>query len=169
MTWTFVETENLTMIQAKQINLVSPESLTPHPKNMNKHSDAQIERLVKLIEYQGFRNPIIVQKGTGLVVAGHGRLMAAQKLGLKEVPVTEQEFESEAQLYAYMVSDNAIAEMAVLDLSMVNAEVGNLGPDFDLQLLGIENFELDPPVFTADLPKDSESKPKTCPACGEIL
>jgi DNA modification methylase len=131
-------------VQAKEIELVSIDSLVPHPKNMNKHPDSQIERLAKLIEYQGFRNPVVVQKGTNLVVAGHGRLMAAKKLGYKKVPVTFQEFDSEAQLYAYMTSDNAIASWAELDLAMVNSETLGLGPDFDIDMLGIKDFVLEP-------------------------
>jgi len=131
-------------MQAKDIEFVGVNSLIPHPKNMNEHSAEQIERLIKLIEYQGFRNPIVVQKGTNLIVAGHGRLMAAKKMGIEKVPVTYQEFDSEAQLYAYMVSDNAIASWAELDLSAINNEMLDLGPDFDVELLGIQDFVIEP-------------------------
>jgi len=131
-------------VKATKIELVSINSLVPHPKNMNKHSPDQIDRLSRLIEYQGFRNPIVVQVGTNLVVAGHGRIDAARKLGIKQVPVTYQEFESEAQLYAYMTSDNAIASWAELDLSMVNSEMLDMGPDFDIDMLGIKDFAIEP-------------------------
>lgn len=131
-------------VKATNIELVSVKSLIPHPKNMNKHPPEQIERLAKIIEYQGFRNPVVVQRGTNLVVAGHGRIEAARKIGIERVPVTYQEFESEAQLYAYMTSDNAIASWAELDLSMVNSEMLDLGPDFDIDLLGIKDFVIEP-------------------------
>lgn len=131
-------------IKSKEIEMVPVSELIHHPKNMNEHSDDQINRLVKLIEYQGFRNPLVVQKGTNLVVAGNGRLMAARKIGLSYVPVTYQEFDSEAQLYAYMTSDNAIASWAHLDLSKVNTEMLDLGPDFDIDMLGIKDFVLEP-------------------------
>lgn len=131
-------------IQVSEIELVSVNSLIPHPKNNNKHPPEQIERLAKLIEYQGFRNPIVVQKGTNLVVAGHGRIEAAKKLGYKQVPVTYQEFDSEAQLYAYLTSDNAIASWAELDLSAVNQEMLDLGPDFDIDMLGLKDFVIEP-------------------------
>ena len=124
--------------------MVPVNELIHHPKNMNEHSDDQINRLVRLIEYQGFRNPLVVQKGTNLVIAGNGRLMAAKKIGLAYVPVTYQEFDSEAQLYAYMTSDNAIASWAHLDLSKVNTEMLDLGPDFDIDMLGIKDFVLEP-------------------------
>jgi len=131
-------------IHAQDIELVSVKSLLPHPKNNNKHPPEQIERLAKLIEYQGFRNPVVVQKGTNLVVAGHGRIEAAKKLGIKKVPVTYQEFESDAQIYAYLTSDNAIAAWAELDLSAVNTEMLDLGPDFDIDMLGIKDFVIEP-------------------------
>jgi DNA modification methylase len=131
-------------IKSKEIELVSVGELIHHPKNMNEHSEDQINRLVKLIDYQGFRNPLVVQKGTNLVVAGNGRLMAARKMNLDKVPVIYQEFDSEAQLYAYMTSDNAIASWSHLDLSKVNLEMLDLGPDFDIDMLGIKDFVIEP-------------------------
>ena len=131
-------------IKAKDIKLVELSRLIFNPKNNNKHPKEQIDRLVKLIEFQGFRNPVIVSNRTGFVVAGHGRIEAAKKVGLKEVPVIYQDFENEAQEYAYMTSDNAIALWAELDLSMVNAEMIDLGPEFDIDLLGIKDFTIEP-------------------------
>lgn len=131
-------------IQAEYIEMVDINTLLPHPKNNNKHPKEQIDRLVKLIEYQGFRNPVIVQKGTNLVVAGHGRIEAAKKLGINLIPVSYQEFESDAQIYSYLTSDNAIAAWAELDLSAVNTEMLDLGPDFDIDLLGIKDFSIEP-------------------------
>lgn len=146
-------------IKAEQIDLVDVNTLLPHPKNMHKHTPEQIDRLVKLIEYQGMRNPIIVQKGTNLIVAGHGRLMALKKMGATKCPVIYQEFNSEAQLYAYMVSDNAIGKesWAELDLSMVNTEMLDLGPDFDIDLLGIKDFVIEPSEI--DLPDLNSGEP----------
>lgn len=113
---------------------------------MHEHSPEQIDRLCKLIEYQGFRNPLVIQKGTNIVVAGHGRLEAARKLNMQTVPVTYQEFESEAQLYAYIVSDNAIGKdtWASLDLGKINTDILDLGPDLDIEMLGLKDFEVEP-------------------------
>lgn len=146
-------------IKSKEIEMVPVSELIHHPKNMNEHSDDQINRLVKLIEYQGFRNPLVVQRGTNLVVAGNGRLMAARKIGLSYVPVTYQEFDSEAQLYAYMTSDNAIASWAHLDLSKVNTEMLDLGPDFDIDMLGIKDFVLEP-IEKFDALTDEDAVPE---------
>lgn len=131
------------MIEAKNIQLVPLSKIMVNPKNRNKHSSEQIERLTKIIEYQGFRNPLIISARTQMLVAGHGRLEAAKKMKLEEVPVMFQQFENEEQEYACMVSDNAIASWAELDLSGINTDIGDLGPDFDIDLLGIKNFEID--------------------------
>jgi len=130
-------------IKAKDIRLVDVDSLIPNPKNNNKHPKEQIERLAKLIKYQGFRNPLVVSNRSGFVLCGHGRIEAAKLAGLKQVPVMYQDFESEAQEYAYLTSDNAIASWAELDLSAVNTEMLDLGPDFDVDLLGIKDFVID--------------------------
>jgi DNA modification methylase len=132
------------MIKAENIKLVDINHLVLNPKNNNKHPKEQIDRLIKLIEFQGFRNPVIVSNRTGFVVAGHGRIEAAKKIKMKQVPVIYQDFDSEAQEYAYMTSDNAIASWAELDLSMVNTEMMDLGPDFDIDMLGIKDFVIEP-------------------------
>lgn len=131
-------------IKAKEITFVDIESLIPNPKNNNKHPKEQIERLSKLIKYQGFRNPLVVSNRSGFVLCGHGRIEAAKLAGMKKVPVMYQDFENEAQEYAYLTSDNAIASWAELDLSAVNTEMLDLGPEFDVDLLGIKDFVIEP-------------------------
>lgn len=131
-------------IRSKEITLVKCSELKPNPKNRNIHPKDQIDRLAEIIKYQGFRNPITVSNQSGFIVAGHGRLEAAKQLGIEAVPVIFQDFESEEQEYAAQVSDNAIASWAELDLSGINNDLPELGPDFDIDLLGIENFKLDP-------------------------
>lgn len=130
-------------IKARSVESVSIKSIKPHPKNPNKHTPDQITRLAEIIEYQGFRAPLIVSNQTGLLIAGHGRLAAAKLLEMKEVPVTYQDFADEDQEYAAVVSDNSIASWAELDMSSINAEVPTLGPDFNIDLLGIKDFTLD--------------------------
>lgn len=130
-------------IYCKYDELINPSNLKIHPQNRNKHPKDQIERLVKLYEYHGIRHPIIVSKKTGFIVAGHGRKMAAVKLGLKEFPVVYQEFDDEEKEYAFLQADNAIALWAELDFSSINDDIANLGPDFDIDVLGIKNFTID--------------------------
>lgn len=123
--------------------LVDPKQLKDNPKNRNKHGDDQIERLAQIYKYQGIRHPIIISAETGYIVAGHGRKLAAIRAGIKEVPVVIQCFDSQEQEYAFVQSDNAIALWADLDLSGINADLEFLGPDFNIDMLGINNFTLD--------------------------
>lgn len=129
-------------IQSKDISLVEVEKIVENPKNANRHSIEQIKRLEKLIEFQGFRNPLIVSNRTGFLVVGHGRLEAAKNLGMGKVPVIYQDFENEAQEYAYLISDNEIARWAELDFQSVHEEV-KLQDLPDVELLGIENFTIE--------------------------
>jgi DNA modification methylase len=124
--------------------VVAPHKLIPNPKNPNKHPPEQIDRLAKLIDFQGQRHPVIVSKRSGFVVVGHGRLEAIKKLNWDGVAVNYQDFENEAQEFAFVTSDNAIAEWAELDLALINQEMLDLGPDFDLELLGLKDFVVEP-------------------------
>lgn len=122
------------------IKFVEIEKLAPHPRNPNTHSQDQIERLAKIINYQGFRVPIIVSKLSGFIVAGHGRLEAAKLMGLTRVPVFYQDFEDDKQELAFMTSDNAIAEWAKLDLSGLKKDLQKINFDLDLDFLGFKEF-----------------------------
>lgn len=131
-------------IKAHDIQLVALSDIAPNPKNRNKHTPEQIKRLMAIIEYQGFRVPVVVSNRSGRLVAGHGRYLAAKELGLSHLPVIYQDFDSDEQEYAAGVSDNSIASWAELDLSGINLDVPDLGPDFDIDLLGIQRFLLEP-------------------------
>jgi DNA modification methylase len=122
---------------------VKVDDLKPHPKNRNKHSKEQIKRLAKILDYQGWRYPIKVSNLSGYITSGHGRLEAAKHLGWKEVPVSYQDYLDEAQEYADVQSDNSIASWAELDLAGINSDLTDLGPDFDIDLLGIKDFVLE--------------------------
>jgi DNA modification methylase len=139
--------------------LVSVKDLRVHPKNRNKHPDAQIQRLAEILEYQGFRYPIKVSKLSGYITSGHGRLSAAIKNGWIEVPVNYQEYESEAQEYADVQADNAIASWAELDLVGINTDVSELGDEFDVNLLGIEDFEYTEPKEEPGADEDEVPEP----------
>ena len=128
-------------IRCEYKKLIPLTELLPHPKNRNKHSDDQIARLARVFEYQGIRHPIIVSNLSGFIVAGHGRLAAAQHAGMETFPVDYQDFESEESEYAFLVSDNAIALWAELDISGINADLPEF-KDLDLDLLGIKNFNI---------------------------
>lgn len=132
------------MNRVGEVKWISLFNIQPNPKNRNKHSEEQIDRLCEIIQYQGFRVPLVVSNRSGLLVAGHGRLLAAKKLKMDVVPVLYQDFDSEEQEYAAQVSDNAIASWAELDFAGINADLPALGPDFNLNWLGLKGFELEP-------------------------
>ena len=86
--------------------------LVAHPKNPNTHPREQIELLARIIRYQGWRNPIVVSKLSGYIIAGHGRLEAAKLMGEQQAPVDLQDFETEADELAHLAADNRLAELA---------------------------------------------------------
>lgn len=115
-----------------------------NPKNPNKHSDSQIAMLSKIIEFQGWRIPIVVSNRSGFIVRGHGRLMSARKLGLEKVPVSFQDYESEAQEWADLIADNRIAELAEMDRSELKDIIDQLDTgEIDLDLTGFDQESLE--------------------------
>ncbi|MBK7380574.1 MAG: site-specific DNA-methyltransferase [Ignavibacteriales bacterium] len=131
------------IIQSKDIQIVPIDKIIPNEKNRNRHPDLQIDRLAKIISINGFRNPLVVSNQSGKLVVGHGRLLAAKKLGMKTVPVIFQDFDSPELEYAHAIADNSLQTWSELDLSGINSDLGDLGPDFDIDLLGIKDFTID--------------------------
>lgn len=124
--------------------LVPISGLKPHPKNRNRHPDNQIQVLAKILKERGWRHPVIVSKLSGLIVAGHGRVKAAEIAGLHEVPVQYQDFESEEQEYEFLIADNATALWAELDFHGIKLDLDGLKFGADLDFLGLQNFSLGP-------------------------
>ena len=102
--------------------IVKTSDLKPNPKNPNQHPPEQVKLLGAIIRGQGWRGPITISNRSGLIVRGHGRLMAAQLEDLLEVPVDYQNYASEAEEMADLVADNRIAELSDADAKML-AEV----------------------------------------------
>lgn len=142
-------------INCEYTELVDLHKLIENPKNANKHSKEQIERLAKLLDFQGWRHPIIVSKRSGFVVAGHGRLLAAKHLGWTQAPVDYQDFETEATEYAFLVSDNEIARWAELDEEKLMQDLQDLDLG-DIDLLGLEKI----PSLEIEEIESDEEKPE---------
>lgn len=123
--------------------LVSVDSLNPNPKNPNKHPDSQIELLSKNIKYLGWRHPITVSKRSGFIVAGHGRLMAAKKLGVQIVPVDYQEFNSDADEVAVLVADNRLAELSETSEEDLKNILSELDGKIEIDLTGFSDAEVE--------------------------
>ena len=117
--------------------------LIPYARNSRTHSDSQITKIASSIKEFGFLNPVLIDKDNG-IIAGHGRVMAAKKLGLKEVPILLVEHLTEAQKRAYIIADNRLALDAGWDEEMLRVEIAELEDlGFDLQLTGFEVGELE--------------------------
>jgi len=127
---------------ATKIEWRSVETLIPYAKNARTHSDEQVAQIAGSIKEFGFNNPVLVDKENS-VIAGHGRLMAARKLGMDKVPVVELEHLTESQRKAYVLADNRIALNSGWDTSMLSLELQDLKDDIDLSLLGFDPDELD--------------------------
>ena len=126
-----------------QIKTVTVDKLIPYVRNSRTHSDAQIAQIAASIKEFGWTNPILVDAENG-IIAGHGRLMAARKLGYKDVPVIELKDMTETQKRAYVIADNQLALNAGWDFSLLSLEVADLKEnDFDLDLLGFDPKELE--------------------------
>jgi len=127
---------------AKEIKWESLDKLIPYAKNARTHSDEQVAQIAGSIKEFGFNNPVLVDK-EGSIIAGHGRLIAARKLGMDKVPVVELQHLTEAQRKAYVLADNRIALNSGWDTSMLSLELQDLKDDIDLSLLGFDPDELD--------------------------
>jgi DNA modification methylase len=127
---------------AKTIEWLETKGLIPYAKNSRTHSEAQVAQIAGSIKEFGFNNPVLVDEDNG-IIAGHGRVMAAQKLGLQAVPCIRLAHLSDTQRKAYVIADNRLALNAGWDDQMLTLELQELdGEDFDLSLLGFEADEL---------------------------
>ncbi|SLN63387.1 Modification methylase DpnIIB [Roseovarius litorisediminis] len=121
------------------------DDLNPYVGNARTHSDKQIAQIAASIRQFGFTNPILIDYANG-IVAGHGRVAAARKLGCTEVPVIELAHLSDAERRAYVIADNRLAELAGWDHEILAIELQALSDmdlDFDLEITGFETAEID--------------------------
>jgi DNA modification methylase len=139
------------------------EALIPYARNARTHSEAQVALIAGSIREYGFVNPILVDGASG-IIAGHGRLLAARKLGLASVPVIELGHLSEAQKRAYVLADNRLAEQAGWDRELLALEVADLDAlGIDLATLGFEAGEIDA-LLRGDAPDPREEETPEPPA-----
>ena len=121
---------------------VKTSSLIPYARNSRTHSEQQVSKIAASIKEFGFLNPVIIDDNSG-IVAGHGRVLAAQKLGMAELPVIEASHLTDAQRRAYVIADNRLALDAGWDDEMLRVEFAELvDMDFDLELTGFTADEI---------------------------
>lgn len=118
------------------------DTLIPYAKNARVHDEAQIAQIAGSIKEFGFNNPVLIDKDNG-IIAGHGRVMAARKLGLTEVPTILLDHLNETQRKAYILADNRIAINSTWDNEMLSLELMDIKDDVSLAMLGFNVDELD--------------------------
>jgi ParB-like chromosome segregation protein Spo0J len=146
------------------------EALIPYARNSRTHSDGQVAQIAASIREFGFTNPVLIDKDGG-IIAGHGRVMAARKLGLKDVPCIALGHLTDAQKRAYVIADNKLALNAGWDEELLAVEFSDLlSEGFDLELTGFAPGETSTPDFAPGTEEDQgrldQKKPVTCPNCG---
>lgn len=130
------------MEQTTEYYFADVKSLIPYARNARTHSDMQVAQIAASIKEFGFLNPIVIAEDN-TILCGHGRLMAAQKLGLKKVPCVKESHLTETQRRAFIIADNKLSLNAGWDNELLSVELTELqGADFDLDLLGYDEKEL---------------------------
>tara|TARA_Y100000401_G_scaffold68737_1_gene55077 strand:+ start:786 stop:1301 length:516 start_codon:yes stop_codon:yes gene_type:complete len=153
------------------------EKLIPYALNSRTHSDEQIAQISASIKEFGFNNPILIDEKDG-IIAGHGRVLGAKKLGLDKVPTIELAHLTPNQRKAYIIADNKLALNAGWNDDLLKVEMQELDNEkFDLTLTGFSIEELDMLFFEPDFKPGNENdqgdldklEPKMveCPHCGE--
>lgn len=153
------------------------DGLIPYARNSRTHSDAQVAQIAASIREWGWTMPVLIDE-QGCIIAGHGRVLAARKLGLAEVPCMIAAGWTEAQRRAYVIADNKLALNAGWDDDLLRLEIGEIGDSLNLTLTGFSVGEL--AAMTLSAPnfepgtKDQQGKldelaPKMvqCPHCGQ--
>lgn len=125
-----------------QIEMMAVADLVPYARNSRTHDDAQVAQIAASIREFGFTNPVLIDAQGG-IIAGHGRILAARKLGMAEVPCIELSGMDENQRRAYIIADNKLALNGGWDDELLALEIAELDAvGFDVGLLGFEDSEL---------------------------
>lgn len=151
------------------------EDLIPYARNSRTHSDAQVAQIAASVREFGWTNPVLIDGENG-IIAGHGRVLAARKLGIDDVPCIELSGLTDTQRRAYIIADNKLALNGGWDDELLALELGELNEsDFDMALVGFDasslalamglgaDFE---PGNEDDQGRLDEKAPIICPSCG---
>lgn len=134
---------NSPMKRAEKIEHLRVDRLIPYARNSRTHSEAQVSQIAASIREFGFTNPVLIDADNG-IIAGHGRVLAAQKLGLETVPTVRIDYMTEAQKRAYVLADNKLALNAGWDEELLALELGELREiGFEVELTGFSKEEID--------------------------
>ena len=140
------------MAKINNVTRAKIADLTPYEKNARVHTDGQIDQIAASIKEFGFLNPILIDKD-GNIIAGHGRVMAAERLGMEDVPALYVEGLTDAQRRAYILADNRLTELGGWNMDLVNIELEELALEgFNVELTGFEIPETAPEIIEDETP-----------------
>jgi len=139
--------------------IVPIEDIIPNPKNYNRHPERQLKMLAKIIQSNGWRNPVKISKLSGYVVSGHGRIEVVKLIGATHVPVEYQSYKSEKEEYEDLIADNRIALLADEDTKILNEILNDDEINIDTELAGISSEAIGMLAKSFD-PHNSESSIK---------
>ena len=156
----------------KTIEQIPLKKLTPYARNSRVHSEIQVGQLASSIKEFGFTNPVLIDDGND-IIAGHGRVLAATKLGLDEVPCIRLSHLTEYQRRAYVIADNQLALNATWNFDMLSVEIDELNDGkYDISKIGFSTTELAEIIGSPneiDVNEDekliSDKKSCICPKC----
>lgn len=144
------------------------DELVPYARNSRAHSDQQVDQIAASIREWGFTNPVLIDPD-GNIIAGHGRVIAAKKIGIESVPCVVADGWTEAQRRAYVIADNKLALNGEWDDAVLRDEVLELQEvDFNLDLLGFAAPEISPLLFEADSAASFLNDMTASPNDGEV-
>lgn len=153
---------------------MATDKLIPYARNPRTHSDAQVSQIAASIKEFGFLVPVVVGEDNG-IIAGHGRVLAAQRMGLEFVPTVDASYLTDAQRRAFVIADNKLTLNADWDEELLKIEMTDLRDmDFDLDLTGFSYEEIGNitktqafnPSNGSDQGKLDQLIPTICPECG---
>ena len=159
---------------------IEVKKLIPYVRNQKKHTEEQIKKIMSSIKEFGFKQPVIVDK-ENVIVVGHGRVLASERLGIEKVPCVVADDLTEAQIKAYRIADNKLNEsewdmemlavdiQEIIDLGLEAELTGFESEDIEDLLKEKENINLDDFFEENTKPKEKEKKVLICPHCGEEI
>jgi ParB-like chromosome segregation protein Spo0J len=161
-----------------KIEQLPTDTLIPYARNTRTHSEAQVAQIAGSIREFGFTNPVLIDGENG-IIAGHGRVLAAQKLALGKVPCIRLSYLTDTQRRAYIIADNKLALNAGWDEELLGLELADLREDgFDLELTGFDGASIEvflnppepeenyPDSSTKEIDVDAMEMGCACPKCG---
>jgi ParB-like chromosome segregation protein Spo0J len=148
---------------ALKISYKNPRQLKPRARNPRTHTAKQIKQIAASIKEFGFISPVLIDGADG-IIAGHGRVEAAKLIGMSDVPTVRVDHLSPAQIRAYVIADNRLAENAGWDRALLTLELQELSvePNFDVTVTGFETAEID--LLIREMGEDSPDEADEMPA-----